>query len=141
MIEVKGDDRLLSVGVRKRFGKSREFGTMELGYSEFGAEDEFLILSEFGNNTLGVSQMGDMIPLSGIYQTRKTAKGIAYYRSTYFVPRNPRTEAQQSWRQVFQEGAQQWQLLSDEQKKVWNEKAIGKNLYGYNLFMEEYLQS
>ena len=140
MIEVKGVDRLLSVGPTKSFGKPCEFGTLVLGYSEFGAEDIYLDLSGYGDSVFGVSEYGNRILLSGIYQTRKTTKGIVYYRSSYFIPKNPRTENQQAWRQVFQEGAQQWQLLSDEQKKIWNEKAIGKNLYGYNLFLSDYLK-
>jgi len=140
MIEVKGEERLLSSVAVKRFSKPRHFGTSQFAYSQFGAEDIFLEINEFGNTTFGVGRYGNIFLLSGVYQRFKIADELKIFRYPFNLPKNPRTEDQQNWRQVFQEGAEQWQLLSDEQKKIWNEKAIGKNLYGYNLFLSDYLK-
>jgi len=77
----------------------------------------------------------------GIYQTQPTSKGRIVRRLKLYSPTNPRTEAQQAHRQKYGEAVEAWRDLTDEQKLVYNKKAKGRPLSGYNLFVKEYLLS
>ncbi|PKL16225.1 MAG: hypothetical protein CVV49_17340 [Spirochaetae bacterium HGW-Spirochaetae-5] len=60
--------------------------------------------------------------------------GSQYARS-YTIPANPRTEEQQNNRMRFADAVKLWQQLSDEEKSVFNTRAEGTPLSGYNLFI------
>jgi hypothetical protein len=77
----------------------------------------------------------------GIYQTMPTSKGRITKRLKLYSPFNPRTEAQQANRQKITNAVLAWQNLTDEQKNLYNERAIGKPFTGYNIFIKEHLLS
>lgn len=49
------------------------------------------------------------------------------------------TENQIILRTVFEEGKDAWNLLTEEEKQVYNARAEGQALTGYNIFMSEYI--
>ena len=77
----------------------------------------------------------------GIYQTQPTSKGRITRRLKLYAPTNPQTEAQQAHRQKYGEAVGAWRNLTDEQKNLYNERAIGKPFSGYNRFIKDYLLS
>lgn len=130
MGEVVGINKLLSIVPRKRLGRFSLFGTIQMGFSNFGDDDIFLIVPG-----------GDSILLSGIYRTDNVTGETKYYREPFYIPSNPRTAAQQSQRMKYAAGIVAWQSLTDEQKNVYNQRALQKKFSGYNLFLKEYLLS
>jgi hypothetical protein len=123
-------DHFLSLDARKRYGRPN-------GY---------------GNINYGLLRYGEYNPKSGIYQKRvkrldfwtKTyqPKGYTYTcKMRFYKPTNPRTIPQQNWRSKFAFAVANWQALTPKQKKMYNKRAIGKNLSGYNLFISEQLKS
>ena len=141
MPEVTGIDTLLSIFPKKRFSKFRLFGTSQSGFSNYGAEDIFLFFTEFGNTTLGVDKFANILLLSGIYRTDNVTGTTKFYREPFYIVKNPRTVPQQANRQKMADAVSAWQLLTDEQKQVYNKRAVGKKLFGYQLFLKEYLLS
>ena len=141
MPEVTGIDRLLSIIPKKRFSKFRLFGTSQSGFTRYGEEDLFLVFTEFGNTTLGVDKFANILLLSGIYQTGKASGTTKVYRLPFCIVKNPRTVPQQANRQKMADAVAAWQLLTNEQKQVYNKRAVGKKLFGYQLFLKEYLLS
>ena len=141
MPEVEGIDKLLSAIPKKRFSKFREFGTSQSGFTRYGEEDLYLFFTEYGNTILGVNQYANILLLSGIYRTDNVTGTTKFYREPFYITKNPRTVPQQANRQEVTDANADWQLLTEQQKKVYNERAIGKKMSGYNLFIKEYLLS
>lgn len=75
----------------------------------------------------------------GIYQTRPRAGGRIWVKEKFYVPTNPRTPAQQAWRDKYADSIVAWRALTSEQKEVYNVRARGKKMSGYNLFQKEFL--
>jgi hypothetical protein len=63
-------------------------------------------------------------------------KGTQYIKP-YQKPFNPRTLFQQSNRTKWKEIAHQWQELDESEKEVYNARAEGKPMSGFNLFVKE----
>jgi len=141
MPEVTGIDTLLSIMPKKRFSKFRLFGTSQSGFSNYGAEDIFLFFTEFGNTTLGVDKFANILLLSGIYRTDNVTGATKFYREPFYITKNPRTVPQQANRAKLGPAVSAWQALTNEQKEVYNKRAIGKRFFGYQLFLKEYLLS
>lgn len=80
-------------------------------------------------------------PIEGIYQRQPSLNGQIVRKLKFYVPTNPQTEAQQANRQKIADAVSAWQALTDEQKDVYNKKALGKGISGYNLFIKNYLRS
>lgn len=141
MSTVTGVNKLFSIKAVKRFGRPREFGTSQLGFLWFGAEDWYINLSEYGNQTYGVSEYANIVCLSGQY--RKTWwDGKSYItRDMFAVPKDPGDPVVLANRQKFKDGTIAWSVLTLAEKLVYNNNAIKLRLYGYNLFMREYLLS
>ena len=67
-----------------------------------------------------------------------TGKYVAYrkpYRSGKYSPEN------QYWQQAFREACQAWKALSNEEQQVYRDKAKGKQYYGCNLFISQFLKA
>lgn len=90
---------------------------------------------------LGRLNIPDPYGVRGIYRTRVIYGKRYNEKLPIYSPFNPQTEAQQANRQKYANGVSAWQGLTDEQKDVYNEKAKGKRMSGYNLFLSEYLKS
>jgi len=141
MPEVTGIDKLLSIIPKKRFSSPRVYGTFQYGFSRYGTEDIYLIRSGYGDRVYGVDKYANMILLSGVYQTGRVNGKFKVYRYPFNLPGNPRTEAQQAHRQKYGQAVGAWRVLTNEQKQVYNKRAIGKGMSGWNLFYKEYLLS
>lgn len=130
MPEVTGIDKLFCAIPRKRFSKFRLFGTSQPGFTRYGEED--IYFAPPGRSP---------ILLSGIYRTDNVTGTTKVYREPFYITKNPRTVPQQANRQKYADAILAWQGLTNEQKQVYNKRAIGKGMSGYNLFLKEYLLS
>lgn len=77
----------------------------------------------------------------GIYRVRHRWGKVIQEKLPFYVPTNPQTGPQQANRQKMTDAVAAWQALTDEQQAVYNKNAIGKEMSGYNLFLQEYLLS
>lgn len=74
----------------------------------------------------------------------KTYAGSQVVRCRYYVPTNPRTSTQQSWRGVFASAMSTWKGLPEAEKQSW--RNIQKRVRCYrqkqphNVFMSKYLK-
>ncbi|MEE8341922.1 MAG: hypothetical protein V3R52_07480 [Candidatus Neomarinimicrobiota bacterium] len=61
---------------------------------------------------------------------------------TYFTkrPYTSNTAGQQNIRGQFTAGHTAWTNLTDNQKQVYRDRAVGHALTGYNIFMKEYIK-
>ncbi len=73
--------------------------------------------------------------------------GLVFYRrygkiyiKARTIPANPRTEPQVKCRGNFGGGVKAWQVLPEEEKALYRNRAKRKKKSGYNLFMSEYLR-
>ena len=141
MPEVEGINKLLSIVPRKRFGRFTLYGSSMYGFSVYGESDLFLPISDYGYSVFGYNKYGDIILLSGIYRTDNVTGKTKCYREPYYIPKNPRSEAQQAQRQKYANGVVAWQALTEEEKEIYNKRAKHKKYSGYHLFLKEYLLS
>jgi hypothetical protein len=141
MAEIRGLERIFSLIAKKKFGQFNQYGTSQYGWSHYGDDDIWLIKTDYGTASYGSDHYGDAFVLSGVYRTDNVKGYLTYYREPYYIPRNPRTTTQQAWRSVFAQAVFAWQQLTPEEKMFYNERAKGKRMSGYNLFIREYLLS
>ena len=141
MPEVQGIEKLVSFSPAKRMGKHREYGRGMFAFSEFGDDDIYLVLFPYGVSSFGKTDFGDHLIFSGIFRRDNVTGEVKYYREPYYTPKNPRTAPQQTQRGKLADGVVAWQALTPEQKAVYNKNAIGKRMFGYHLFLKEYLLS
>lgn len=141
MPEVEGIEKLFSLTPKKRFGLFNQFGTSQFGYSVYGEEDIYFFRSEYGHAIFGGDIFADVILLSGIYRTDNITGKTKHYREPYYITKNPRYAPQQAWRQIFADAVLAWQGLTAPEKVIYNKRAIGKHMSGYNLYLSEYLES
>jgi hypothetical protein len=119
MSRVSAFDNFYSFSVSKKFSRSNCYGRANYGFSQYGHEDE----------------------LAAIYQKKYFKNGPAISKENFYWPTNPRTPEQQSWREVFKNGKEAWQLLPNSEKKFYREKAKSYHFTGFNLFMRYWLKS
>jgi hypothetical protein len=99
--------------------------------------------SLLGEFVLGWSWLGHRNDYAGIYQKRHNFKEnrVLPVKERFYWPTNPQTPTQQSWRETFADGMQEWASLTPEERAWYNNRALLLNLHGVNLFMREYLLS
>ncbi len=58
-----------------------------------------------------------------------------------FVPYNPKTYYQQSWRTVFTQGVDNWRGFNEAIKNGYREKAKDLIMTGFNYYLSQYLNA
>ena len=111
--------------IQKRlFRDTGRFGLFSFGYYEFGSENE--INRDF----------------CGVYQMRNCSEGRVPCKMRFQISRESKpTPARVARWTKFSEGVLAWQALTDEQKAVYNKKAIGKHRTGFNVYMTKHMLS
>ena len=77
----------------------------------------------------------------GIYQQRHCKAGQKTIKMKFYRPRNPKTRPQQAWRRQYALSILAWRNLTSEEKRVYNLRAGGMGMSGYNLFQKQFLLS
>jgi len=103
----------MSLEVRGRLGRPNELGAIWCGWSE----------------------LGEYLPIAGIYQKRPRKNGQIFVKMKHYHGANPQTPAQQSNRATFAQAVAGWQALSEEQKNVWRKKTSPKYMAGYHRYI------
>lgn len=73
----------------------------------------------------------------GKSETACIRNGKQYVR-TYVIPNDPKTKKQMEQRKKYASAVETWKELSDNEKQVYNNRAMGLNMSGYNLFISEF---
>lgn len=111
--------KLYSLDARGKFGYSGGLGRLALGYNRLGFYNWFC----------------------GIYQKKYYYGKPFISRSKFYRPKNPKTVKQQAWRSVYADSIIAWRTLDDNIKLLYNKRACGQRMSGYNLFQKEYLNN
>jgi len=119
MAVVNSTDEAIGTQIRKKLGRSSEYGQRLYGKFEYGEQ----------NNKFGIYQMRTK------YGKQVIVKEIFYW------PSNPQSVPQQANRQKLTDAVIAWQALTDNQKEIYNERARYKLYSGYNLYLKEYILS
>lgn len=97
--------------------------------------------SAYGVRNYGAFHYGAGADTHGIYRVRHRWGKTIQEKLPFYFPTNPQTGPQQANRQKMTDAVAAWQALTGEQKAVYNQDAIGKEMSGYNLFLSEHLLS
>lgn len=141
MGKINGSDVLFSVRASNRFSCPCVFGVGLFARSGYGMDYVFMTLRPFGATSYGETEYGDMYQLSGIYIDCRSSNGFHTAKKGFYSPKNPRTEKQYITRNKFADAIAEWQNLTNEQKLLYNRRAYGKHMSGYNLKISEYMSS
>lgn len=111
--------------IKKKLGNDTgRFGHFHLGVYEYGSENE-----------LGLD-------FHGIYQMRACKEGQVPVKMRFRVSnRKTITSAYIASQNKFAGAIPAWRALTDEQRAVYNIRAKKKLMYGYNLFIREYMKT
>ena len=77
----------------------------------------------------------------GIYQRRPCREGKISCKSKFYNDRIPATPARLVCQSKFAAAVAAWKLLTPEQKILYNRRAVGRYMSGYNLFIKNYLNT
>lgn len=141
MPDVQATERTNDFGLVGSLGHAHHFGERISGGYNYGEEEYQIDVNEYGVKELGKVEYGEDDVRIGVYQRRHENGKVTYKRLKFYIPQNPRTAPQQSWRANFTAGMTAWGNLTDEQKAVYNERVKGRPLHGVNLYLREYLKS
>ena len=130
--------------IKQDLGNPTQYGERAYGEEDYGAEEPVVGEAQYGNRIYGDTKYGNARGFAGIWQTRhrrthyltlgEKETGELYSRkSRFYIPTNPRTEAQQAHRAIFSNGVDAWHLLSEPEQDEYNKKAEGRPLSGFNL--------
>jgi len=127
LLKYKGAPRAIPFikTIRNRlYRDTGRFGLFNYGNYEFGAENE--IGRDF----------------DGVYQMRNCVEGKIPVKMRFQLTREetPTAPRVANWNK-FAAAVAAWQALTDEQKKVYNDRAKGTNKTGFNLYIKEYMLS
>lgn len=108
-------------------------------FLSFEAQKKFGKPNLYGCSFFGVSEYGDDLALSGVYQKRRINGKPVFVRMKHMIPKNPQTEKQQAWRAIFADGVTAWHNLTESERVEYNRLAIPYRIEGFNLFLKRYL--
>lgn len=129
MAIIKKSEGIVSLVQRGKIGNFSNYGLVSYGISLYGVTSKVAGIYQMRTCILGDSATGTK------RKYKKLPIKMKFYRPD-FVP----SEQCLATRTNFANGAIAWNNLTNEQKLVYHERAKGKPLMGYNLFMKEYLQ-
>lgn len=141
MAQKESKERFLDFGTSGKFGKGWQYG--EAIYSKAHYAN---IEIEWDRNEYGIPQLGWRIYGTddkrwGIWQLRHRLGKRIFVKQKFYIPSNPQSGAQQAWRTIFANGMTAWGALTVQQQKEYNDRANKYAIFGFNLFMKEYLNS
>lgn len=131
----------IAIQVRKKLGHAWGYGEKIYAQVRYGANLILYGLGQYGERMYAETEYGDAVERHGIYQVRTQYGKQVNVISDFYIPTNPQTESQQANRLKLTNAVIAWQNLTTEQKSVYNERAKGNSLSGYNLYIGEYILS
>lgn len=145
-------DRLYSIQTQKRYGLPNELGFITLGVSKLGDYTPMAGIYRLNrpkknernslNATLGFIQLGynkigtDFLKKITVGQYHKTV-----VRMKHYVPTNPQTVPQQTWRNYFAIVLASWQALTENQKDIWRKQSFPAHMSGWNRYAKQHLNA
>jgi hypothetical protein len=93
----------------------------------------------FLRRALGPPAQYGVDPWVGIWKKYDSRYGGANVRTKFYTPTQTWTQKKQDNWDKFGAGVLAWQVLTQEEKEEWNFKARGLEMYGFNLFLREYM--
>lgn len=96
--------------------------------------------NNYGEVVYAWSQYGDNNPVSGIWRIQHKNGKRYTQRMAFFDNRITHTIPQNARRTKFASAVSAWQAFTLDEKKVYNIKARGLNMYGYQLFISKYMK-
>ena len=131
----------MDFAARGKFGRPWELGQKICGNGVLGEEEIQMNVNELGYLRLGAIELGSEDRRWGIYQLRNVNGKRFYIREEFMVPDNPRSDAQQAWRDLFKTAMTEWSALTDAEKWVYHKRGTKVGLQGRNIFVKQYLNS
>ena len=96
---------------------------------------------EIGNMWLGLSELGDQNPMSGVWQRRKRKTGQLIVKMNYCMPPYTNSIPQQNRRTKFRNAILAWNALTPDVQILWNKKKSPWGMSGYNRFISVYMKT
>jgi len=104
-----------------------------LSRGKFGEENEY------GGEVYGVFDYGWWNPASGIYRVRHYNNKKYKEKMNFYSYVITHTLVQDANRTKFASAVSAWQILTLSQKADYNKRAVGRHMFGYHLFLREYM--
>lgn len=152
MVSVNPIDTLLGMQVRKKVGRATQYGRSIRGYLHYGEEQPVLGPGQYGVASPGKERYGQVQMPWGVYRVRHVRekffeagdkeRGEQYIqKNEFYIPANPQSVPQQTNRAKYAAAIVGWQGLTSSQKDVYNKKAEGKKMSGFNIYIREHMLS
>ena len=141
MAQKESKERFLDFGVSGKFGQAWQYGEAIHGKKHYANEETEWDRNEYGIPQLGWRIYGTDDKRWGIWQLRHRLGKRIFVKQKFYIPSNPQSAPQQAWRTTFANGMTAWGNLTSQQQKEYNDRANKYAIFGFNLFMKEYLNS
>jgi len=134
-------ERFVDIGVKGKFGQAWQYGEAIYAKAHYANEEIEWDRNEYGIPQHGWRVYGTDDKRWGIWQLRHRLGKRIFVKEAFYIPSNPQSEPQQARRTIFANGMTAWGGLTAEQQKEYNDKANKLGIFGFNLFMRNYLNS
>lgn len=154
MVKILGIKEPYGARIQKKFGKDWELLLQQNG-DFLLQEDSAKIRCELGwpeflcqqTRHFLLQENGDKIKFDyayaygafGIYQLKNCREGKISCKEKFYNNTVPATPNRLVCRGKFADAVAGWQALTTPQKAVYNKRAVGKHMSGYNLFIREFM--
>lgn len=118
MVAVNGLSDFPAFSVRKKTGRSAQYGFRRFGHGRYGHPSL----------------------LAGVYQRRHGPNGTYTVRMRYSRPTDPSAPAVLANRAKFAAAMSSWGGLTDEQRAAYNVRAKRRGMFGWGLYIREFYQ-
>ena len=125
-------------GIRKPWGI---IVRKKLGDPKASVSGGYYCEANFGDGGYGSTDPNPNAWFYGVYQGRRCKEGYRTVQMKFYKPSNPQTPAQQAQRAKLTAAVWTWHALTDEEKEVYNKRAVGQPRTGYQLFCKEFMLS
>lgn len=137
---------------RKGLGYPLRYGQANFGISLYGDNSDVSAVFQrrftshvsarsYGTGYYGGLWYGEQTGILKVAKNGKRKSGLRHISMKFYRPTNPQTIPQQALRGTFADGVANWQGLTTLEKVEYNNRAKGKKMSGYNLFLREYMLS
>jgi hypothetical protein len=93
----------------------------------------------YGGSEYGVTALGVPVDFAGIYRVRHYNQKVYHEKMDFYTYVITHTDPQNVNRGKFANAVSAWQALTTEQKAVYNKRAVGRHMFGYHLFLREFM--
>jgi len=141
MVIINKSQYAVGMTVTGKIGRPLWYGKRIFATTHYGETEPGRPKSPYGIQSYGRGYYGWWESHFGVYRMKPGKRGRVLVKSDFYRQLKPYTPTQIAVQNNFKFAVAAWNSLTPAEKAVYNARAVKKPLYGYNIFLKEYMAS